>query len=543
MPISVCVLIMLISGNTAGIPHTVTDDQAPIATQLYENESSEGVVNLTLVTDQITRDTEISSEALEQVRDSTPALLDNSTVTSVEPIITLGASLLYADDCSELCEVTGACREDPHNHGSYCKRSQSPPVCFGFYWTNESKSNICYEPNGGSTLCPSSYPIGCDEAFTTPTTTTTISSAVSVVTTPEPRGPRVCTKACMNTPGCMSNPHSHSTYCKTWQNPPVCFGLYWTSPSHTETCFQPYSPERKCPERWPIRCDDTQILYSTTALPTASAEISSTMSGFLVTQEPVSTDNHNTTRTTTSTTSSTLTSTHSVNTTNYNTLDVIQDLEKTTVKPTTVHEGVITVDSPRSTETMETSSSTTSTTQTTMSTTTSSTTTTTTTATTSSTTTASTTTTTTSSSPTTTTTSIASTTTPEPEISVSSSHERVATIRPIWNEESTTTQRPRSHRHGHSRSDRIAVLIGTTTTTVAPETAGVNTPSTKKAVSCQALCDTLSNCRGGFGSTCMLNHKNKPACYGLFFSDASRSQMCYAPKDKDCPNKFPVPCP
>ncbi len=37
---------------------------------------------------------------------------------------------------------------------------------------------------------------------------------------------RYCQRLCQLTPGCRNDPHAHGSYCKLWQNPPVCFGLY-----------------------------------------------------------------------------------------------------------------------------------------------------------------------------------------------------------------------------------------------------------------------------------------------------------------------------
>ena len=46
--------------------------------------------------------------------------------------------------CQELCEKVDSCRDDPHAHGSYCKKWQDVDVCFGLYHT---KHGYCFEPN------------------------------------------------------------------------------------------------------------------------------------------------------------------------------------------------------------------------------------------------------------------------------------------------------------------------------------------------------------------------------------------------------------
>jgi hypothetical protein len=37
---------------------------------------------------------------------------------------------------------------------------------------------------------------------------------------------RFCQRLCQLTPGCRNDPHAHGSYCKLWQDIPVCFGLY-----------------------------------------------------------------------------------------------------------------------------------------------------------------------------------------------------------------------------------------------------------------------------------------------------------------------------
>ena len=55
--------------------------------------------------------------------------------------------------CKRICHETEECREDPHNHGSYCKLDNYPHVCFGLYKKREHHEDgkhrdlFCFEPN------------------------------------------------------------------------------------------------------------------------------------------------------------------------------------------------------------------------------------------------------------------------------------------------------------------------------------------------------------------------------------------------------------
>jgi len=59
-----------------------------------------------------------------------------------------------------------------------------------------------------------------------------------------------CQQLCDNTTACRDDPHYHGSYCKFWQNPAVCFGLYSREGNFTSNissnannsqnlCFQP----------------------------------------------------------------------------------------------------------------------------------------------------------------------------------------------------------------------------------------------------------------------------------------------------------------
>ena len=62
-----------------------------------------------------------------------------------------------------------------------------------------------------------------------------------------------CQSLCDGVADCREDPHAHGSYCKTWQTPQVCFGLYWTDASESDMCFQP-NASGACPENNPVRC-------------------------------------------------------------------------------------------------------------------------------------------------------------------------------------------------------------------------------------------------------------------------------------------------
>ena len=68
-------------------------------------------------------------------------------------------------NCSQLCESLPSCVNDPQMHSSYCKNWQDPPVCFGMYWTDDSKTSACFYPNDEA--CPQPLPIACVSSATT----------------------------------------------------------------------------------------------------------------------------------------------------------------------------------------------------------------------------------------------------------------------------------------------------------------------------------------------------------------------------------------
>lgn len=126
--------------------------------------------------------------------------------------------------CQDICNHVGECITDPHEFGSYCKDTQNPKVCFGLYFTDASRTSICFQPNNGK--CPESFPVPC------------------------PGDP--CQDICDGLEECRMDPHEFGSYCKKGQNPSVCFGLYYKDESRTNYCFQPAN--KNCPEKYPVLC-------------------------------------------------------------------------------------------------------------------------------------------------------------------------------------------------------------------------------------------------------------------------------------------------
>lgn len=145
-----------------------------------------------------------------------------------------------AETCESYCDSVEECRNDPHAHGSYCKIDHNPQTCFGLYWTDEAQTSMCFEPNSAD--CPSAWPVSC------------------------PAVEDNCQAICDGNASCATDPHAHGSYCKSWQNPQVCFGLYFTDDSRTATCFQPVDGEA-CPETIPVTCSSSVVVSGATSHP------------------------------------------------------------------------------------------------------------------------------------------------------------------------------------------------------------------------------------------------------------------------------------
>lgn len=64
----------------------------------------------------------------------------------------------------------------------------------------------------------------------------------------------VCQDLCAVVDSCISSKKAQNSYCKFWQNPPVCFGLYFTDATYTKVCYKPSDPG--CPEKYPVICHE-----------------------------------------------------------------------------------------------------------------------------------------------------------------------------------------------------------------------------------------------------------------------------------------------
>jgi hypothetical protein len=133
-----------------------------------------------------------------------------------------------ASTCQALCTSLSECATDPYSHGSYCKTWQDPQVCFGLYWTDETQTTMCFQPNNVD--CREDLPVAC----------------------PTPVAP-TCEEICQSVSACRNDPHGHGSFCKTWQEPQVCFGLYRAAGG--DTCFQPN--DDSCREDEPVLCGDS----------------------------------------------------------------------------------------------------------------------------------------------------------------------------------------------------------------------------------------------------------------------------------------------
>ena len=68
-----------------------------------------------------------------------------------------------------------------------------------------------------------------------------------------------CQEYCNDLPTCANDPQAHGSYCKSWQNPPVCFGIYYVDASRSTKCFQPADPS--CPGTIPVSCPEDEFVH------------------------------------------------------------------------------------------------------------------------------------------------------------------------------------------------------------------------------------------------------------------------------------------
>ena len=139
--------------------------------------------------------------------------------------MTMFAALLgssAATTCQELCESLDSCAKDPHAHGSYCKNWSTPQTCFGLFYTDDSLSTMCFQPNDSS--CPQLNPVACPEASDTTTVEPTPIN-VSLSASDPKKQPTTCQEICDDVDSCREDPHAHGSYCKFMDSTPVCFGM------------------------------------------------------------------------------------------------------------------------------------------------------------------------------------------------------------------------------------------------------------------------------------------------------------------------------
>ena len=198
--------------------------------------------------------------------------------------------------CASICRRVKACRDDVHHGDSYCKDWQDPPVCFGLYETRGRNG----EESGGKTADPSQeaklpeelledelledlalfeaeaadgraesvvaeycyHPTDadCDHLKLEPV------DCSSFIEDTEANA--YCERLCASTASCVQPESSRGSYCTTWRDKPVCYGLFVKTPAVTpvaalkidETrffrsyCYQPGDPDCNDRELSPVTC-------------------------------------------------------------------------------------------------------------------------------------------------------------------------------------------------------------------------------------------------------------------------------------------------
>ncbi|KAF4649735.1 hypothetical protein FOL47_001784, partial [Perkinsus chesapeaki] len=131
----------------------------------------------------------------------------------VETVVGFGGSGVASEDtsttgdyCEDICIQTDGCEQ------SYCEDNG---LCFGLYHKGDSN---CYQSGTNATDCDASLlePVQCAEY---PITT--------------------CEDVCEGISECKDS--KWGTYCKTWQDPPVCFGIIVKEDG--SLCFNPADEE------------------------------------------------------------------------------------------------------------------------------------------------------------------------------------------------------------------------------------------------------------------------------------------------------------
>ena len=92
--------------------------------------------------------------------------------------------------CQELCEGTDSCRNDPQEHGSYCKSYQATNVCFGLYQL--PYGGLCFEPNDPACDDSKLQPVLCDHDETCETDKDCPKDGSYCMSDPTKHAPFVC---------------------------------------------------------------------------------------------------------------------------------------------------------------------------------------------------------------------------------------------------------------------------------------------------------------------------------------------------------------
>lgn len=331
-------------------------------------------------------------------------------------------------------------------------------------------------------------------------------STIPVIETRRPSGTHSCVEVCKKTKGCFPTRGGSLSYCKTWQTPQVCFGLYYTDSSFTSTCFhQSHIGTDNCPERWPVLCDGPVTNFESpvsksdmrnsidsisllNANQAAAIDVSfDWMNGipqYIAIDDLVpQTAQIDVVR---------------VNDSNTSSFEVIVNRSLpgfATGTPLAVN--------PDRTNFLSTSMPKADLATVLMTT------------------------------PTLNETGTVITSTSSPQTSDSLTQSLQPHLTHLSEEYSTITAVPNIESY---ESQNYELMLS--------ESDKMQIQALRRGTSCQTLCDRLETCKGSFGSTCMsANKKQQPSCYGLFYTDDLLSRMCYAPKDVTCSRSYPVPCP
>jgi hypothetical protein len=175
-------------------------------------------------------------------------------------IVAMG-HIVWGDKCPDLCAKLEDCAKDAH--GSYCKDNSE---CFGLFYTDDTKTNLCFAPtnldcfvcfllrvspiiyldllpgsmsNRGMSdrhiqyksylVCGRNYVFCyslyyCKMRFLQWMYFTIANS-------------HTCEDLCDRVERCANSPKAQYSYCKEWQEPKVCFGLYWRTSEFEEICY------------------------------------------------------------------------------------------------------------------------------------------------------------------------------------------------------------------------------------------------------------------------------------------------------------------